>query len=192
MSSFQFTHEPVWHQPSSIIPLAGLPHFSDKRLLHHWLLDKGSLTQKLIEKSHGNFHVEVLQQSIQAVTFSEKRALQIPQRQWAVSREVVLYGNQIPWVYARTVIPLSTLQGRLRQLYYLGNKPLGEALFKDPTMQREAVEVAQFHYQQLPSMLNVSEPTWGRRSVFRLSNKPLLVSEIFLPALFNDDESSSL
>ena len=165
-------------------------HAINKKLLNSWLLDKGSLTQKLIEKSRNNFHVEVIQQSIQAITFSEKRALEISQRQWAVSREVILYGNDTPWVYARTIIPLSTLRGRLRQLYYLGNKPLGEALFNDPSMQRGPVEIAKFHYQQLPSMLNISKPTWGRRSIFRLSDKPLLVSEVFLPALLNDNEIS--
>jgi chorismate--pyruvate lyase len=151
-----------------------------------WLLDKSSLTQKLIEKSQGHFRVELLQQSIHAISFAEKRALGLSPRQWAVSREVILYGNQTPWVYARTVIPISTLKGALRRLYYLGNKPLGEALFADPSMKRESVEIAQFHCQHLPIAPAINAATWGRRSVFRLSNKPLLVSEIFLPDLFID------
>lgn len=149
-----------------------------------WLLDTCSLTQKLIEKSHGNFSVELIQQSIQQVLFSEKKALHIAHRQWALIREVILYGQQTPWVYARTVIPLPTLHGPLRRLHYLGNKPLGEQLFTDPSMQREPVEIAQLPYELLPKKLHIQESTWGRRSVFRLSNKPLLVTEVFLPALF--------
>jgi chorismate--pyruvate lyase len=149
-----------------------------------WLLDTCSLTQKLLKKSHGDFSVELVQQNIRPVLFSEKKALSIPHRQWALVREVILYGKKSPWVYARTVIPLSTLDGSLRRLHYLVNKPLGEQLFTDPTMQREPVEVAQFSPLWLPPKLHIHTPTWGRRSVFRLSNKPLLVSEVFLPALF--------
>lgn len=170
-------HKPIiWHKPSRIqtpIEANYLP----------WLLDKGSLTQKLIAKAEGEFHVKVLRQSIRRVPFSDQQVLKLPTRQWAVVREVILYGQRMPWVYAYTVIPLSTLHGRLRRLHYLGNRSLGEQLFTDPSMQREPVQIAQLHPQQLPQQLQLSSPTWGRRSVFRLSNKPLLVSEIFLPDL---------
>jgi chorismate--pyruvate lyase len=149
-----------------------------------WLLDKGSLTQKLIEKSQGDFYVEVIQQQIQKVPLTERKALGIPQGHWAVIREVILYGQQTPWIYARTIIPLTTLQGSLRRLHYLGNKPLGEQLFRDPSMRREPMEIASLTPQQLPRTLALSSPVWGRRSVFRLSDKPLLVSEVFLPAVF--------
>jgi chorismate lyase len=153
-----------------------------------WLLDAGSLTRKLLAKSKGHFRVQLLKQSIEKISFSEKRALCLPLRQWAVLREVILYGQETPWVYARTVIPLATLHGPLRRLHYLGNKPLGEQLFTDPTMEREPVQLARISGELLalknrPYLLSPSAITWGRRSVFRLSNKPLLVSEIFLPSL---------
>lgn len=157
-----------------------------------WLLDKGSLTQKLIDKSHGKFTIQVLDQSIKAVPFSEKKALAIPHRQWAVIREVILYGNDDPWVYARTVIPLSTLRGPLRRLHFLGNQSLGGQLFSNPTMRREPVEVAllapdyfsQTSLHKARKKIHNMTLVWGRRSVFRVFNKPLLVSEMFLPDLF--------
>ncbi len=150
-----------------------------------WLLDDGSLTQKLVALSAGDFRVEVLRQSIRKVPFSERMALHIPLNQWAVIREVILYGQGQAWVYAHTVIPLTTLHGPLRRLHYLGNKSLGEQLFTDPTMKRGAIEIAQLSPQSLPELLALTSPVWGRRSVFRLSEKPLLVSEIFLPELLN-------
>lgn len=174
---------PVWRKPQRLfrhIPKA----------YQHWLLDKGSLTQKLMLKSGGKLRVQVLQQHLQKPSLSEQRALGMVSSQWAVVREVILHGqyegNPTPWVYARTVIPLNTLHGPLRRLHYLGNKPLGEQLFTDPTMRREPVEVAKLHRQQLPASLPEFQSTWGRRSVFRLSGKPLLVSEIFLPQLIED------
>ena len=182
----QYNKEPLWRKPCHTQTNIE-PHYVS------WLLDNSSLTKKLIEKSRGDFRIDVLQQSVRAVSFCERKALQMPQRQWAVIREVVLCGNDVPWVYARTVIPLSTLRGSLRRLYYLGNQSLGEQLFTDTSMFREPVEIALLsaHYfsqtvlKQLQQTIPVVTSTWGRRSVFRLSDKPLLVSEIFLPALFN-------
>jgi chorismate--pyruvate lyase len=177
--SFSFLHSqtPVWHRPSHLKQKLSAIELA-------WLVDKGSLTQKLIQKSQGDFYVGVIQQRIQNVPLTERRALNIPEGHWAVIREVILYGQQTPWVYARTIIPLTTLQGSLRRLHYLGNKPLGEQLFSDPSMRREPMEIALLTPQQLPHTLAISSPVWGRRSVFRLSNKPLLVSEVFLPAIF--------
>jgi len=157
-----------------------------------WLLDSGSLTAKLLKKSGGEFRVSVLTQSISPILLSERRILNIPNRQWAMIREVVLYGNNTPWVYARTVVPLSTLQGPLRRLHYLGDKPLGEQLFTDPSMERGNMQIAQFASSHIPQevmsrQLNNQpwDSTWGRRSVFRLSSQPLLVSEVFLPSLMD-------
>lgn len=156
----------------------------------HWLLDNGSLTAKLKQRSSGKFRVSVIKQSICPIPLSERRILSIPNGQWAMTREVVLYGNNIPWVYARTVVPLSTLKGPLRRLHYLGNKPLGEQLFTDPSMQRDNMQAALFLPSQVPQDLyqaqtssKINASTWGRRSVFRLSSQPLLVSEVFLPSL---------
>ena len=96
-----------------------------------------------------------------------------------------MFGRGVPWVYARSVIPLQTLTGRLRKLRHLDSRPLGALLFSDPTMRREPLEWACIPAdtnQSLTSKLPpFDQPIWGRRSVFTLSAKPLLVCEMFLP-----------
>ncbi len=159
------------------------PHRYPNATLKSWLLDTGSLTKKLVSLSQGNFRVQVLQQSLQRPRLSECRALKISSRRWAVVREVILYGNSTPWVYARTVIPLSSLKGELRRLHDLGNRPLGGALFSDPSLRREALEIAPVLRQHLPTCPLSAKPAWGRRSLFLLKRKPLLVAEIFLDDL---------
>jgi chorismate--pyruvate lyase len=107
----------------------------------------------------------------------------------ALIREVYLFCGDTPWVYARTIIPKRTLTGAQRYLAHLGNKPLGAVLFADPNMQRDEVEVARIQPKQ--RMFNVAtahlterpESIWGRRSVFYLNKKRLLVNEVFLPAI---------
>lgn len=154
-----------------------------------WLLDRSSLTLRLQRTCSGQFHVEVLSQRMEPPMLSESRALNRPPQELALVRQVRLHCDNQPWVFARTVIPLPSLHGGLRQLALLGNKPLGAVLFADPTMQRSAVEVTRigqgkrlFAMATGDSPRNASE-IWGRRSVFTLQRQPLLVSEFFLPEL---------
>ncbi|UTW10847.1 chorismate--pyruvate lyase family protein [Marinobacterium rhizophilum] len=142
----------------------------------HWLQDKGSLTQRLIKASHGQFGVRLLRLRYARPTRSEARTLGLPPRRLALIREVELLGQGEPWVYARSVFPVGTLSGPQRQLKGVGSRSLGSLLFSDPTMQREPLQIGQL---RLPG----TAPLWARRSVFRLAGKPLLVCEVFLPPL---------
>ncbi|MBY4676535.1 chorismate--pyruvate lyase family protein [Marinobacterium arenosum] len=141
-----------------------------------WLTDPGSLTQRLISKSKGDFRVEVIRQQWDLPTRSELRALGMRNRERALVREVQLIGCGTPWVYARSIIPASTLTGRQRILAQLGTTPLGQLMFRDPTMRRGPLQIAQLK-------LADNGHAWARRSLFYLAGKPLLVCEVFLPEL---------
>lgn len=149
--------------------------------LKNWLLDRGSLTERLLEKSGGAFRVQVLHQQWGVAHPDEAKLLGIRQRQAVLVREVILYGKGQAWVYARSVLPAKSLDRSLRHLKRLGNKPLGAVLFNNPHMQRGEIEIALLDPKRLPTA--VDHAVWGRRSVFFLHHQPLLVSEIFLPAL---------
>ena len=125
---------------------------------------------------------------------SEARALGRQPHEIALVRQVRLLCNERPWVFARTVIPLSSLQGGLHRLARLGTKPLGAVLFADPSLQRQPLEITRitprhrlYHMATATGGAEVTDPLWGRRSVFRLRGKPLLVSEFFLPSLLHDN-----
>jgi chorismate--pyruvate lyase len=147
----------------------------------HWLADDGSLTQRLIQASAGDFGVELLRQRVALPRHDEANALGLAQGRHALVREVVLKGLDLPWVYARSILPLATLTGRLRALRHLDNRPLGALLFADKSMARGDIEIAAIDPRSLPLRLGGQAPLWGRRSLFYLDGKPLLVSEIFLP-----------
>ena len=148
-----------------------------------WLFDPSSLTARLIRHCHGQFSVNVLSQQYQSPKLGEKAVLGMRLRESALIREVHLLCDDHPVVYARTVIPVTTLVGPQRRLAHLGNKPLGAVLFADPTMQRDEVQIARLTQQQVKLQHTENRDIWGRRSVFRLSGRPLLVSEFFLPDL---------
>lgn len=146
-----------------------------------WLLDKGSLTERLIAASSGNFRVERISQGWQVPTSDEAALLHLKPRQVALVREVYLYCYGEPWIYARSVMPKTSLDGQLGFLRKLKNSALGGLLFKDPFLQRSAFEVAviELPCDTIPFVGN--EKVFGRRSLFHLKRQPLLVAEIFLP-----------
>lgn len=169
--------EPVWRS------LLSSADYRIPTIWHSWLSDTGSLTDRLLKLSHGDLRVKIINQRLQRPRLSERQKLCLDNRALALVREVILFGLEQPWVYARSVLPLATMTGRLRKLRHLDNRPLGALLFNDPSMTREPVQVACFKSISLlnSAQLDVSvSPLWGRRSVFRLDKKPLLVSEIFL------------
>lgn len=84
-------------------------------------------------------------------------------------REVVLWGDAVPWLAGRTIVPESSLEGNETQLLELGSKPLGSYLFSAPDLQRVFLQVGN------------KEALWGRGSLFKLGEKPLLLTELFLP-----------
>lgn len=152
-----------------------------------WLLDPASLTRRLQCLCVGEFRVRVLSQVLGRPRPDEARLLKMRHGGLALIRQVQLLCDQQAQVYARTVIPVASLKGRLRRLARLGARPLGAMLFADPGMRRGLVELARVTPGQVLYADAVRDlppgggEIWGRRSVFALAQKPLLVSEIFLP-----------
>ena len=168
------------------IPAARLTRSRIPPDLLPWLLDSGSLTQRLIAACPGQFAVRLVGQQRTRPLREEAAALALAAGVQALVRQVQLHCDARPWVLARTVIPLTTLTGPRRRLTRLGNRSLGATLFSDPTMSRDPVEVTRLvagsplYSAITASMQQPPAELWGRRSVFRLGGRPLLVSEFFL------------
>lgn len=183
---------------STIEPWRTPPRWRRVRRLHRsdipqkyllWLLDPSSLTERIVNLCPGRFRVRVLGQEYARPLRDEARALHMRQGARAVVRQVQLLCDETPWVYARTVIPLATLNRRLRRLRRLGSRSLGALLFSEPSLKRGAVEVRcvlpgdQLYRSVVQDLSRQPEAIWGRRSVFRLGGTSLLVCEFFLPGI---------
>ncbi len=139
-----------------------------------WLCEPGSLTRKLQRLSGGEFCVQVVGEGwcrpdAIALRPNFSNSL-LRQQMW--SRQVLLLGRGTPWVAAHTLIPRSSLRGSLRSLKDINNKPLGAFLFRQRQLRRERFEVARSE-----------EGCWGRRSLFFIGRRPVLVAEFFLPSM---------
>jgi len=84
-----------------------------------WLLDRNSLTQRIIEHcltQKKEFNVNVLKQQQQIPETEDANLLNMANNVTAYVREVLLNCGETPVVYAKTIIPLTTLTGKQREL----------------------------------------------------------------------------
>ncbi len=185
MYSRKSLNEPLWMELESRNALA-IPD-----TVYAWLKDPASLTRRVTEACQGKFSVAVNFQGWGAASNSETHLLKLGAREACLVREVELLCDGEPQVFARTLMPASSLKGAARQLAQLRNKPLGKVLFADPHTRRKTLQIARFlpqhsAFQNAVSHLPTVPPElWGRRTLFLYAGKPILVNEVFLPALVN-------
>lgn len=178
----------------------------DARLRHRlpaelasWLVDTASLTLRMQHLCPHDFNVRLLGQQWQRPMRNERRALGMRDHELGLVRQVYLACGALPLVFARTVIPVGTMKGGLRRFAHLGNRPLGALLFADRRVRRGGIEIAAISPEHaLYNMITGGRRTaggggaiWGRRSIFTLAGRPLLVNEIFLPSLMRQARSEA-
>lgn len=146
--------------------------------LSPWLLSQGSLTA-LLKSRCQVFRLELVTEHWQTLP-------EFLQQQWqqnqGLKRDVILWCDSKPCVYAQSWLPESTLE-QMEPLARLGSQPLGEYIFQHASLERGAIEVAELDAgMQLP-VVGTQPLLWARRSIFVVQQQPLLVQEIFLPGV---------
>ena len=153
--------------------------------LKNWLLDTGSLTEKL-QSQCASFHLTLIGQRQANITPEEFQQVCAPQQalnqqEWQV-REVLLWGDNQPWVFARSIIPQKLCEN---DFVNLNTKPLGQLIFNDERFMRLPFEVTNICPSEafLEQLHICSEmQLWGRRSAFSFEDLKMTVSEVFLPS----------
>ena len=134
-----------------------------------WLLEQGPITKRI--KSIAEFRLELIQDELSDATDDEILFLKIDSEEIRI-REVILYGNENPMVFARTIIPNTTIEKGLKELGKIGNKPLGDILFEKDIFSKEDIVFATFKDEE--SLF------WGRKIKYTVKDQPFSVMEVFL------------
>lgn len=156
--------------------------------LRHWLTDRGSLTARLGCHA-GPVRVELLFQGLRRANRDESFLFGSSTARVLV-REVLLLSGSTPLVFAHTVLAPGALRGAWRRITALGTRPLGAALFADPRIARFPLRQKKLplshplHRRAAASLRRIPPPLWARRSIFAAGDSPILVSEVFLPAIY--------
>ena len=137
--------------------------------LKKWLYASGSLTLQLTELAGGKFKVQPLVEHFQRLDRLDAKWMKMPAQHTSWVRETYLHGcEEKPWVKAKSIFPILSLQGRARIFKHIGKKPIGYFLFQrtNPKCERRVV--------RLPD-------GWTRQSCYTWHGCKFIVQETFLP-----------
>ncbi|WP_159440511.1 chorismate lyase [Vibrio ruber] len=141
--------------------------------IRQWLQEQGSLSQ-LMRNYCQALSVEVLRHDWQATTWlaaQEQSLLGSPHR--VLVRQVLLSGDETPWVIGHTLIPQLDHSDLSNRLFQLGSSSLGDFVFQSDDVQRDVLQVAKVNTED--------GVLWARRSRLQMAYQPMLVTELFLP-----------
>jgi len=152
-----------------------------------WLIGKGLLTQRLKAVCGEHFQLRLVDQWTGLLNAAHQAALRSADKA-GLFRDVEMSRGDTVWVFAQTIVPDSTLCAH-PWLAELGDSALGETLSG-----MSGIERSSYEYARLPVTDPVTaralrdaevKPTglWARRSRLSLRGAPLLVHELFLPAV---------
>jgi chorismate lyase len=151
-----------------------------------WLRDHGSLTRRIQQRCKV-FDVRNVHAGLAMANRDEVSLLNISRPQNIYTRNVFLYADNKPVVFAHSVTAAHHLRHAWHALQHLGNRPLGALLFSHPLVQRAPLRYKTLKpdhplYRQAASVMQIKpQRLWARRSVFTLHGASLLVTEVFLP-----------
>ncbi len=139
------------------------------KIIKSWLLEEGPITKRI--ESNEKFELKLLRDDLGNVSKLDRLFLGHLSGDIKI-REVILYGDKNPRVYAQSIIPVETINQGLSKLGELGTKPLGDILFEKNIFKKEDAIFAQFKDDK-----NIF---WGRKTKYNVKNKPFSVMEVFL------------
>ena len=161
-------------------------------VMQDWLSNRDSLTARLVARC-AQFRVQRLSQHKAVCLQDEYAEIGLARRCKVVEREVLLRCDGDAMIYGHTIVPLNANASQWPLFRGLGERSLGSTLFSDPQVLRGALSYARLHashplmqrvYRALPAT-RASASLPARRSLFWRQGACLLVTEVFLPAIWS-------
>ena len=134
-----------------------------------WLNEPGSITSRI--KSFSNFRLKLLKDGPGEVDIIEDDLI-VSNYEENNIREVILFSDEEPLIYAKSIIPLETIRLGLGILGNLKENPLGDILFSNPEIKKKYMLYAKFQSNK--------EIFYGRKGIYTVKGYPFSVCEIFL------------
>ena len=155
--------------------------------LRPWLAEPGLLTARVRETCGSDMRLRLIRLEPARLEPAVQHRLGVTDGD-CLQRDVDIGCGCSTWVFARSLFPASTVREHpwLRELGHTG---LGEQLAQVEYVRREPLEyreLDQAHplFQAAVGAVGPLNGTlWARRAVYRLGGSPILVQEVFLPAL---------
>jgi chorismate lyase len=156
------------------------------RELHPWLAEPGLLTARVRRACGSETRFRLLRVARSRLAAALARRMNVADTGCLV-REIEFACGGTRWIFAQSVFPDSTVRQH-PWLAELGNVALGESLLGRADVSRQPLEYSELRRSDELAVAagEGADGAWARRAVYHLSEAPILVQEVFLPALVND------
>jgi chorismate--pyruvate lyase len=158
------------------------------KVLSSWLTHDSSLTEKLRAET-GNARIEVLEQRWVFPDWWDKNVLKMSPEA-VFHREIIMWSNERPCWYARTIIPYECYQRDTLFFNRLESENLGQLIYNNPNVKRTSllnypINSQSLEYHWLDRFQHQdAQYLWVRLSTLTLHHSfHFYLVEIFLPGL---------
>ena len=134
-----------------------------------WLNESGSITSRI--KSFSDFKLKLLRDGPGEVDSADDDLIISNYKENNI-REVLLYSDEEPLIYAKSIIPFETIRLGLGVLGNLKENPLGDILFSNTEIKKEYMLFSKFELNK--------KIFYGRKGIYTVKGFPFSVCEIFL------------
>ena len=155
--------------------------------LNLWIKNKKSLTNRI--KDIASLKIKLITNKRNIFLLSEKQFFSSYRPETLFLREVIIFANDDPIMYARTVLPYKYLRSHWAEIKNLKTNSLSEVVYDKPCIKRS-------NFSYLPSSLNnniikkihlygleTKKLEIGRQSHFKYKKENILLTEFFFAAL---------
>ena len=151
--------------------------------LHGWLAEPGLLTARVQRAGGDRVRFTLLRLAPAPIDVALAARMGVRDVRGLV-REIEFACDDERWIFAQSVFPDSTLHAH-PWLGELGGVALGVSLLSRHDVSREPLEYRLIEPRDPLALAAgaLAKPAWARRAVYHLSGAPIIVQELFLPAL---------
>jgi chorismate lyase len=168
-------------------PAERLGQLSVDAHIRTWLIGKGLLTTRVKEACGDRYALRLVDQWTGLLSPSHKAALRCEDNA-GLFRDIEMCCGDNVWVFGQSVVPDTTLSAH-PWLAELGDSELAETLSDLSGVDRSSYEYAWLPVSELATARALRDAQikpaglWARRSRVTIRQAPMLIQELFLPAM---------
>tara|TARA_B110000114_G_C14829652_1_gene292121 strand:- start:98 stop:622 length:525 start_codon:yes stop_codon:yes gene_type:complete len=151
--------------------------------LKYWLLDMKSLSYRI--RNIAKLEIIPVDSRGSNIFLNEKKVFDNKKSEHLYLREVLIYADKLPIMYARTVLPSKYLRGFWHKIKKLKNKPLADIVFDRKIIIRSDFKFKKpsinDNFSRKIKMLNLKKTKIlaTRQSTFKNKNEKAVLTEVF-------------
>ena len=151
--------------------------------LKFWLLDMKSLSDRI--RNIAKLEIIPIETRVSNIFLNEKKVFGHRKSEHLYLREVLIYADKLPIMYARTILPSKYLRGFWHKIKKLNNKPLADIVFERKMIKRSDFKFKKpsinDEFSRKVTILNLKniKILATRQSTFQNKNKKVVLTEVF-------------